>query len=236
MDTTPKRRLHVGILNALRLFALLTLVGCQLAAPPAPPRAPAAVAPQQQPEPEAAASPGPNSAIGASLTWAFTQAGDHPDVMLAEGFAAARTEINAALYAFNRQADVDAFSAAQQRCHCARLISDAQQSGLVDQRAALAFLSVSGVPIKVDAHTGLMHLKLVEIDRQVVYEGSFNVTNAASTVNDEILVRVSSARFAAAAAAQFDAMWNDTRRFRDWVPPPPATLVPSPSPAAQPVF
>lgn len=152
-------------------------------------------------------------------TW-FTQLGGHPDVVLATGIDAGKSEIDAAFYAINRSNDVNALAGAQARCKCVRLISDAGESKGASQIAALTVLRNAGVPIKIDTHTGIMHLKLVVIDKSVVYEGSFNDTNAASTVNDEVLFRVASTDVAQSSALEFDRMWNDMSRFTDWNPNP----------------
>lgn len=149
---------------------------------------------------------------------AFTQNGDHPDVLLAEGIDRAQNRVDAALYALNRAVDVDALVNAQTRCGCVRLISDVTQSGQASQKAALLTIRAAGVPIRVDHHTGIMHEKLVMVDLVTVYGGSFNPTNAASVSNDEVLFRIDSPQVAEAVGTQFDQMWNDPARFVDWAP------------------
>jgi len=176
-----------------------------------------------------AASPSPTTG-NATVSWSFTQSKDptlqHPDVKLSDGLKTATTEVDAAIYAINRPEDVTALIEAQQRCSCVRIISDAVQSKGPTQIPALTQLHQAGIPIKIDSHTGIMHLKVAEIDRRVVYEGSFNWTNSASSVNDEILVKVESVQMATSFANLFDNMWNDTRRFKDWAPSAPAAPAP----------
>jgi phosphatidylserine/phosphatidylglycerophosphate/cardiolipin synthase-like enzyme len=223
-------------IGALAVVLVLAAAACTPPAPAAPGSPAVAVSPgvdQATPSvaPASGAVPSPSAAVAhearnATLRWAFTQAGDHPDVLLADGIAAAAREIDAALYAINRPADVQALASAQGRCHCVRLISDATQTASdARQVAALQQLQAVGTPILVDSHSGLMHMKVLEIDRRTVYEGSFNVTNNASTVNDEILVRVDSTAFAEATAAEFETMWTDPRRFKPW-PLPAGTATP----------
>lgn len=205
----------------LAASALLLLVACQ------------PVGPASQPTPDAAAavaSPSPNTARNASVEWAFhAEDNQQPDVLMAQTIDQARTEVDVAMYALNRAVDVKAMSDAQARCQCVRLISDREQSASSDgQATALAGLKAAGVPIKVDSHSGLMHMKVVEVDRSVVLAGSFNATNAASTINDEILLRIGSVATAQAFADEYDRMWSDTRRFRDWQAPP-GTVTPVPA-------
>jgi phosphatidylserine/phosphatidylglycerophosphate/cardiolipin synthase-like enzyme len=148
----------------------------------------------------------------------FTQQGDHPDTVMANGIAAAGSRVDAALYALDRPGIVSALADKHASCSCVRLISDATQSGGANQKSALTTLYTAHVPIKIDHHSGIMHLKLVVIDNATVYEGSFNATNAASTINDEVLFRIDNAHIAQQAAAEYDTMWNDSRRFGDWKP------------------
>jgi phosphatidylserine/phosphatidylglycerophosphate/cardiolipin synthase-like enzyme len=161
------------------------------------------------------------------ITMAFTQHGDHPDVLLANGVDQASARVDAALYGLNRKLDVDALINAQGRCKCVRLITDATQAGGASQKAALIRIQQAGIPVKADRHQGLMHMKAVAIDGNVLYEGSFNATDPASMVNDEVLFRIASSELARAFGDEFDTMWNDARRYRDWTP----SLVPTPKAA-----
>lgn len=162
--------------------------------------------------------------------WFRAEAQDAPDVALANAIGEARSEVDAAIYALNRPVDVQALQAAYGRCECVRIITDAEQSKSdPKQTAALDQLQAAGVPIKVDSHTGLMHMKVVTIDRRAILEGSFNWTNAASTVNDEVLFRINSTEAASAFANDFDQMWNDPKRFKVWQAPTPTTPTPVPA-------
>jgi phosphatidylserine/phosphatidylglycerophosphate/cardiolipin synthase-like enzyme len=154
---------------------------------------------------------------------------NQPDVEMANELAGKHTEIDIAMYALNRQGIVDAIQNAYSACECVRLISDATQaSSDPKQTTALAQLQAAGVPIKVDSHSGLMHMKVVEIDQVELLAGSFNATNAASTTNDEIMLRIRSAQTAQAFAAEYNKMWNDSRRFKNWQAPP-GTVTPVPA-------
>jgi phosphatidylserine/phosphatidylglycerophosphate/cardiolipin synthase-like enzyme len=153
---------------------------------------------------------------------------NQPDVEMANELAGKHSQIDVAMYALNRQVVVDAMQSAYSACQCLRLITDREQaSGDPRQATALSQLQAAGVPIKIDSHSGLMHMKVVEIDGTTTLAGSFNATNAASTTNDEILLRIGSAQTAQTFAAQFDRMWNDTRRFKAWQAPTNVTPVPA---------
>lgn len=216
-------------LLALIAGVVLLVAACQapgLAA--APPTATDTSDAARRPTSTPAATP-----FNANVTWAYHAEDDqHPDVLMQQSINAAHSELNAAIYAINRPIIVQALSDAQARCACVRLISDREQTASDPrQTAALMQLKTAGVPIKTDTHRGLMHMKVVEIDRADVLAGSFNATNAASTTNDEILLHISSPEVAMGFGAQFERMWADTRRFADW--PRPGTPVPVPSPALE---
>lgn len=153
-----------------------------------------------------------------TITWAYTRPGDKPDVMLSDGIRAATFRVDAALYGLNRRLDVDALLETHARCGCVRLMTDTVQAGGASQKSALLRLQASGIPVKSDRHAGLMHLKAVSVDLAVLYEGSFNATDSASLVNDEVLFRLAAPEAAQAFSTEFDAMWSDARRYRDWSP------------------
>lgn len=202
------------------IFAMWTAVLLLLACAPAAPRRSAA--------PPVAAVPS-GTAQGqqldsTALTWAFTQQGQHPDRLMIAGIDQAASRVDAALYAFNNTQIAQALVSAEQRCNCVRLISDRTQSGGKSQVAVLTTVHAAGIPVRTDTHTGIMHMKMIVIDDKTVFEGSFNATTAASTVNDEILVRIDQPKMAHAFGLEFDTMWTDTKRFHDWMPPITPTL------------
>lgn len=174
----------------------------------------------------AAGSPIP-TAVPGQVQMAFTQAGGHLDDVMVAGLDQATAHVDVAMYAINRPSVVQAFNEAQHRCSCVRVISDATQSGGKAQKAALLQLAMTGIPIMVDQHNGIMHLKVVGVNLSVVYEGSYNETDPASTINDEVLFTIPSAEIAVAWHTEFETMWNDTKRFKPWAPSLPVR-VPAP--------
>src|SRR5207244_10686043 len=105
----------------------------------------------------------------------------------------------------------------------AKHISGHVQSFGRGQTAALRELQAAGVPIKTNHHSGLMHLKMA-VRSDAVSLGSFNYTNNAETLNDEVLAIIRDVDRAVQSADRFDRMWNDTQRFVDWHPPTAAEL------------
>lgn len=181
--------------------------------------------PVRSPVPVATPSPAGDTPAGVQMV--FTQAGGHPDDVVVAALSTVQKRLDVAYYAINRPSIVKALADDQARCGCVRLLTDTTQSAGANQKAALTTLAAAHVPIKVNSHAGIMHMKVADIDQVTILEGSWNATNAASTVNDEIEVRVDSPQIAQAFSAEFDLMWTDTRRFKDWSPTAP---IPVPSP------
>jgi phosphatidylserine/phosphatidylglycerophosphate/cardiolipin synthase-like enzyme len=150
----------------------------------------------------------------------FPQAGDQADKTLAEFIKGPTDQLRLAIYSLNRPVIVAAILEVKDRV---RLITDHVQSFGHGQLAALRELQAAGVPIKVNHHSGLMHLKMA-IRQDVVAFGSFNWTNNAEALNDEVLGIFTDGEQIARAAWVFDCMWNDAARFTDWHPPTAAEM------------
>ncbi|MFT9057836.1 MAG: phospholipase D-like domain-containing protein, partial [Ethanoligenens sp.] len=84
------------------------------------------------------------------------------------------------------------------------------------QKKALNVVKAAGIPIKINSHTGIMHLKVSIIDDSVTTTGSFNYTKSAQSVNDENLVVINNMQISQQYEAQFTRMWSDTTDFQNW--------------------
>ena len=65
-----------------------------------------------------------------------------------------------------------------------------------------------GVPIKIDNHSGLMHLKMSVVDGKLATIGSYNYSKGASEENDEVLMVINETWFALLCQSEFDRLWN----------------------------
>jgi phosphatidylserine/phosphatidylglycerophosphate/cardiolipin synthase-like enzyme len=74
------------------------------------------------------------------------------------------------------------------------------------QAVALNNLKGAGVPIKINTHSGLMHLKVTIVDNKILTSGSFNYSKAAATTNDEVLIIDRDPIAAAKWDQEFEAM------------------------------
>jgi phosphatidylserine/phosphatidylglycerophosphate/cardiolipin synthase-like enzyme len=150
------------------------------------------------------------------VAYAFTQAGQHPEALLEEVIGSAKTSLDIAIYSITKKDILDAILSAKARGVNVRVITDRQEARGKYQAADLRRLRDAGIPVKVNTHPGLMHLKVTIADQSVLTTGSYNYTVAASTTNDEVLVVIRDPAIAKEWDAQFERMWDDTSQFADW--------------------
>ena len=84
------------------------------------------------------------------------------------------------------------------------------------QNTALRALRLAGIPIRVNQHDGLMHLKQVVIDDEINASGSMNHTTSGNFYNDERMDIITDHGISVKAREQFLSMWNDRARFMEW--------------------
>ena len=121
-----------------------------------------------------------------------------------------------AVYGLTSPRAVEAMVAAKKRGVDVRLITDRQRTEDVKQRTALRTLHLAGIPILVNEHDALMHLKQVVIDDEVNASGSMNHTTSGNRYNDERLDVITDHVITVKAREKFLAMWNDHTRYRAW--------------------
>ena len=121
-----------------------------------------------------------------------------------------------AIYSITDTDIINSIVDAKQRGVNVRIITDATQSASKSQNAAFDILRNAGIIIKINKHSGLMHLKVTIVDKQIVTTGSFNYTSAAENINDEVFVVINNAEIAADFENQFETMWNNTKGFIEY--------------------
>jgi hypothetical protein len=141
---------------------------------------------------------------------------DHPADRLVALYESARKSIYLAIYGLTYPPIIKALVAAHNRGVDVRVITDREKLEDRKQRAALDTLRLAGIPIKVNRHDGLMHIKQAIIDDRVNTSGSMNQTTSAARYNDERLDVVHDAASTQRAKDKFLKMWADAGRFEDW--------------------
>lgn len=131
-------------------------------------------------------------------------------------YAHANRYIYVSVYALTAPSVVKALIEAKRRGLDVRVITDRERLNDPKQRSAVSSLRLAGVPIRINRHDGLMHLKQVVIDDVINASGSANHTTSGNRYNDERLDVITDARVTAKARDKFLAMWNDRTRFVSW--------------------
>jgi phosphatidylserine/phosphatidylglycerophosphate/cardiolipin synthase-like enzyme len=92
-----------------------------------------------------------------------------------------------AVYTFTREDIKDALLGAKYRGLEVRGLVDRDQTqGLPDQAKIVKTLRDAGIPVAIDHHQGIMHLKVLATDKAYA-SGSYNWTRSATEINDEVL-------------------------------------------------
>jgi len=141
---------------------------------------------------------------------------DKPADRLVALYEGARHSIYIATYGLTYPPVVKALVAAKKRGVDVRIITDRGKLDDRNQRAALDTLRLAGVPIKINRHDGLMHMKQVVVDDRVNTSGSMNQTSSAAFYNDERLDILHDAASTQRAKEKFLKMWTDHTRYEDW--------------------
>jgi len=102
---------------------------------------------------------------------------------------AAKTHIYFAIYTFTHKDIAEALARAKTRGVDVRGIVDSGQSREKFSATVMEILAEAQIPVVTEKHTsgnGIMHLKMLVTDSAYAH-GSYNWTNSATTINDEIL-------------------------------------------------
>jgi len=141
---------------------------------------------------------------------------DKPADHLVALYQGAQRTIYIAVYGLTYPPVVRALIAAKKRGVEVRVITDRGKLDDRNQRAALDTLRLAGVPIKINRHDGLMHMKQVVVDDRVNTSGSMNQTTSAAFYNDERLDILHDTASTLRAKEKFLKMWDDHTRYQDW--------------------
>ncbi len=164
-----------------------------------------------KPESTAAASV-PDS----SVTVYFPRAGQNAEQKLIQEIQSAKKTLDVAIYSFTDKKVANAIAEDRKRGVTVRMISDRECSGESSQKASLKIIKGAGIPIKINSHSGIMHLKVSIIDDSSVTTGSYNYTISAQKKNDENLVLIANQTVAKQYETEFERMWNDTKDYTDF--------------------
>jgi phosphatidylserine/phosphatidylglycerophosphate/cardiolipin synthase-like enzyme len=138
---------------------------------------------------------------------------DLPGDKLVALYGRARQYIYVAVYGLTYPPAVKALVAAKKRGVDVLVITDREKLNDPKQRAALETLRLAGIPIRINLHDGLMHIKQVVVDDAVNTSGSMNHTTSGNQYNDERFDVITDPVSSAKAREKFLSMWNDRSRY-----------------------
>lgn len=141
---------------------------------------------------------------------------DEPLARLAKLYDHATRYIYVAVYGLTSPLAVKGLVEASKRGVDVRVITDRERLNDQKQQAALDTLHLAGIPILINQHDGLMHLKQVVIDDEINTSGSMNHTGSGNRYNDERLDVIRDRAISLKARDKFLAMWKDGQRYRPW--------------------
>jgi phosphatidylserine/phosphatidylglycerophosphate/cardiolipin synthase-like enzyme len=141
---------------------------------------------------------------------------DEPLSRIVQLYDRATRYVFVAVYGFTSPRAVKALVSAMKRGVDVRVITDRERLADPKQRTALATLLQAGIPIKINRHDGLMHLKQVVVDDEVNTNGSMNQTTSGNRYNDERLDVIRDHAITVQAREKFLSMWKDDERFEPW--------------------
>lgn len=141
---------------------------------------------------------------------------DLPADKLISLYGLARHYIYVAVYGITFPPAVKALIEAKKRGVDVRVMTDRGQGNDSKQQRALETLHLAGIPIRVNLHDGLMHLKQVVIDDEINTNGSMNHTTSGHRYNDERLDVIADRTISIKARDKFLTMWKDPLRYEEW--------------------
>jgi phosphatidylserine/phosphatidylglycerophosphate/cardiolipin synthase-like enzyme len=141
---------------------------------------------------------------------------DEPLSRVVRIYKQATRYIFVSIYGLTAPPAVKALVEAKKRGVDVRVITDRERLDDPRQRAAVSVLREAGIPIKVNRHDGLMHLKQVVADDEVNTNGSMNHTTSGNRYNDERLDVIRDHAITVKAREKFLSMWADRDRFEEW--------------------
>jgi phosphatidylserine/phosphatidylglycerophosphate/cardiolipin synthase-like enzyme len=151
-----------------------------------------------------------------TVQYYFPRGGEAPEPVLVGLMNSAKSSLDVAIYSITDSRISDAIIAAKKRDVTVRVISDKSESKSSYQKKLMDEIKSAGIPVKINAHDGIMHLKVSIIDKSIVTTGSFNYSKAAESENDEVFVVLDDVKATQDFDAEFNQMWGDSSKFKDY--------------------
>jgi phosphatidylserine/phosphatidylglycerophosphate/cardiolipin synthase-like enzyme len=146
----------------------------------------------------------------------FTKKEGNLDQILIKEINTAQKNLNVAIYSLTKENIANAILEAKKRGLDIEVITDKQESQSKAQKAILDKFKANGIPVKINSHSGLMHLKLTIIDNKTVCGGSYNYTQNATEKNDENLIVIRNSNIINEYLTEYNSMWSNTSDYKNY--------------------
>ena len=153
---------------------------------------------------------------GSIVQYYFTKANEHPEKALINVINSAKNNLDLAIYDITKEDIVNAILTAKKNGIRVRVITDKVESNTRSESGVLQIFKENGIPVKVNSHSGLMHMKVTIADEKIVTTGSYNYSAQASTKNDEVFVVLRDSTSAKEFEDEFEKMWDNNDDFQDY--------------------
>ncbi|MFN2241306.1 MAG: phospholipase D-like domain-containing protein [Anaerolineae bacterium] len=140
---------------------------------------------------------------------------DGLDEALAADIDRAQASVDVAAYDFDLESVAEALVAAYRRGVRVRMVTDSDNT----EELGVRQLRSAGVPVIEDGRDAIMHNKFVVIDGQVVWTGSWNLTESGTYRNNNHVARIASGQLSENYTAEFEEMFEE----REFGPDSPAS-------------
>lgn len=146
----------------------------------------------------------------------FTKRDGNLNQILIKEINNAQKSLNIAIYSLTKEDIADAILDAKKRGVNVQVITDKQESQSKYQKDILDNFKSNGIPVKINNHPGLMHLKVSIIDDKTVTGGSYNYTESATKNNDENLIIIRDLNIVSEYSTEFNSMWKNNTDYIDY--------------------
>jgi phosphatidylserine/phosphatidylglycerophosphate/cardiolipin synthase-like enzyme len=147
-------------------------------------------------------TPYPSLTIGDTSLEIYFSPDDGVAARLVTLIQSAQESINFMAYSFTSN---DISAAVMERAEAGVTVAGVMDAGQVDSNQGSEYdpFLQAGLDVRLDGNPGLMHHKVIIIDRSIVITGSYNFSASAEEVNDENLIVIYSPDIAAQYLAEF---------------------------------
>lgn len=157
-----------------------------------------------------------NTSNSNNVSYYFARQTPNVDQQLIKVIDSSKSTLDIAIYSLTKQSIVDSIISAKNRGVNVRVMSDKVESKSKSESKELVLLKNAKIPVKINSHAGLLHIKMTVADKNVATTGSYNYTQAATTENDEVLVIINDSKVATDFDNEFETMWNDNKDYKDF--------------------